>query len=49
MKKTYGFTFLAVVLGTGFMMGPQTGTIVNESASAPVVIHVAHSMGGVLG
>lgn len=47
VMKTYGFTFLAVVLGAGFLMGPQAGTTVNESASTPVV-HVAQSTGGAL-
>jgi hypothetical protein len=46
--KTYGFAFLAVVLGAGFLMGPQAETIVNESASAPVVVHVSQAKGGAL-
>lgn len=47
-KNAYGFTFL-VVLGSIFLAGPQSVSVDNESASAPVVVHVAHSTGGVLG
>lgn len=45
-KKTYGFTFL-VVLGAVFLTGPQTVSVANESASAPIV-HVSHGAGGAL-
>jgi hypothetical protein len=47
-KNTYGFTFL-VVLGAVFLTGPQSASVANESASAPAVVHVAQSAGGVLG
>ena len=46
-KNTYGFTFL-VVLGAVFLTGPQSVSVANESASAPVVIHVSHAVGGAL-